>query len=152
IVRRMRTKGRVLVAQHGVGLPSGVDLSSYDFGVSMLPSVLERFQQYGLPSYKVHLAFEPSVLDRLGAAPKKDIAISFVGSVAGDHARRVKLLEAIATRVPIGLWLSDIRGLPARSPLRKHYRGTAWGQEMYDVIRRSKITLNCHIDSAGGVA
>ena len=42
--------------------------------------------------------------------------------------------------------------LPSGSPIRKHYRGEAWGMEMYRVLARSRIVINRHIDVAAGYA
>src|SRR5260370_33479328 len=41
------------------------------------------------------------------------------------------------------------RASPASSPLHRCYQGEVWGTEMYQVLRRSRITLNSHIDLAG---
>ena len=147
-MRLLKANGRTLVAQHGVALPKGVDLSAYDFGVSMLPWVVDRFREQGLPGEQVHLAFEPSLLERLGPAPARDIELSFVGNIASGHGTRIKLLERIAERFPIALWLPSLNGLPANSPLRKYHMGEAWGRSMYDVLRRSRIVWNSHIDDA----
>jgi spore maturation protein CgeB len=151
-MRLLRANGRTLVIQQGVALPEGVDLSPYDFGVSMLPWVVERFQQQGLHGEQVHLAFEPGLLDRLGPAPSKEFAVSFVGNIASGHGTRIRLLEEIARRFPIALWLPNLKGLSANSPLRKYHKGQVWGREMYDILRRSRIVWNSHIDDARNVA
>lgn len=147
-MRLMKANDRTLVVQQGVALPNGADVSPYDFGVSMLPWVVDRFREQGIQGEQVHLAFETSVLDRLGPAPAKDIEVSFVGNIAASHGTRIKLLEQIAERFPIALWLPSLSGLPADSPLRKYHRGQAWGRGMYDVLRRSRIVWNSHIDDA----
>ena len=41
------------------------------------------------------------------------------------------------------------RRLPAASPLHRCFQGEVWGADMYQALRRSKITLNSHIDMAG---
>lgn len=151
-MNQMRAKGRVLVIQQGVALPDDADLSPYNFGISMLPWVVERFQRQGLHGEQVHLAFEPTILDRLGPAPEKEFDVSFVGNIAAAHGKRIRLLEAIAERYPIGLWLPNLRGVPGNSALRKYYKGHAWGRGMYDVIRRSRIVWNSHIDDARNYA
>ena len=144
--------GRLLVAQCGIDPPPGLDLSPYDFGVSLLPWVVEVFEKKGLPARQWHLAFNGQVLEKLGAAAPKDIAISFVGSVNADHARRIKLLEAVAERYPLTLHLSSESSLPKNSPLWAIDQGPLWGRQMYDVVRRSKITLNSHVGAARGMA
>ena len=75
-----------------------------------------------------------------------------MGGLSSNHTQRIELLEAVARELPIQLYLSSFKGIPASSPLHAHMRGEAWGQDMYDILRRSKITLNSHVDAAGGVA
>ena len=152
LLRRVKKKDMILVAQCNVDPPIGIDLSCYDFGISLIPWVVELFRSQGLKSVLHHLAFEPSVLEKLGPPPQKDVQVSFVGGLSSDHRQRISLLEAIAERHPLDLWLSNFRGLPANSSLRRHYRGSVWGKEMYHVLRRSKITLNSHIDASRGTA
>ena len=50
------------------------------------------------------------------------------------------------------LWGSRPDTLPASSPLHRCYQGEVWGVDMYQVLRRSRITLNSHIDLAGNEA
>src|SRR5207253_761325 len=96
-----------------------------------------------------HLAFEPAILEALPAAPAADIDVSFVGTVSVDHQQRIALLEAVAGRYDLKLWGNRPQTLPAASPLHRCFQGEVWGADMYQVLRRSKITLNSHIDMAG---
>jgi spore maturation protein CgeB len=152
VMHAIRRPGRLLIAQCGIDPPSAVDLSVYNFGISLMPWVVEYFRQHGLPAEQSHLAFEPTVLDKLGPPPDKTIAVSFVGGLSPDHGQRIALLEAVARQFPIELWVSNLKGIPRNSPLHSHFCGEAWGREMYDVVRRSKITLNSHINAARGMA
>jgi len=152
IARAVKRPGRVLIAQCGNQPPADLDVTPYNFGISLIPWVVDFYRSKGLPGENCHLAFEPSVLDRLGPAPAKDVDVSFVGGLASNHGRRIALLEAIAREFPIQLWLSNFKGIPASSPLHACVRGEVWGRDMYDVLRRSKITLNSHIDAARGMA
>jgi spore maturation protein CgeB len=96
-----------------------------------------------------HLAFEPSVLGALPEAPAPDLDVSFVGTISADHRQRIALLEAVAARHDLKLWGNLPRSLPAASPLHRCFQGEVWGAEMYQALRRSRITLNSHIDLAG---
>ena len=49
----------------------------------------------------------------------------------------------------VALFGNPPRALPASSPLHRCFRGEVWGADMYQALRRSKITLNSHIDMAG---
>jgi hypothetical protein len=148
LVRALRRPGRVIAAQHGVAPPEGIDLTVYDFAVSMLPYVVEHFRAVGVPAEQVHLAFEPSILERMGAAPERDIPLTFVGGIEAQYNDRIRLLEAICERFPVKLYVSGASVLPADSPIRSHLAGEVWGRDMYRVLQRSRLTLNSHIDAA----
>jgi spore maturation protein CgeB len=150
--RRMQAKGRTLIVQQGIDLPTGTDLSPYDIGISMLQHVVDRFRQYGLYADQVHLGFEPSILDHFRSPAAKDISVCFVGNLAASHGARIKMLEGIAAQCEISLWLPNLKGIPTRSPLRGSYKGQAWGRGMYEILRRSKIVWNSHTDDARGAA
>ena len=152
MMRRIVRGNRLLVAQCGIDPTPGLDVEPYDFGVSLLPWVVEIFEKKGLPAQQWSLGFDTKVLGELGPPPPKDIEISFVGTAGADHSARIKLLEAVAARRPLTLHLSSDSNLPRNSPLWDIDRGPVWGRQMYDVLRRSKITLNSHIGAARGMA
>jgi spore maturation protein CgeB len=152
VMRYATRRGRILIAQCGVQPPDDFDAGPYNLGVSPFPWVVEFYRSRGLAAALWRLAFEPTVLESLGPKLDKDIDVSFVGGLASDHGTRIKLLEAIAKKYPLQLWLSNFKGIPRQSPLHACVRGEAWGREMYQIIRRSKITLNSHIDASRGTA
>jgi spore maturation protein CgeB len=69
--------------------------------------------------------------------------------VSTDHRQRIALLEAVAGRYDLKLFGSRPQALPATSPLHRCFQGEVWGADMYQVLRRSRVTLNSHIDLAG---
>src|SRR5262249_24499416 len=148
VLRPMRRKGRVFVAQIGVDPPVDVDLGVYDLAISQIPWVVDYFRSHGLRAERQHLGFEPAILDVLGPMPEKDIDVSFVGSLNSAHGARIALLEAVAETHGLALWTPNIGAISPRSPLHACYRGEAYGKEVYDIIRRSRITLNNHIGVA----
>jgi hypothetical protein len=148
LVCALRRPGRVIAAQHGVAPPEGIDLTVYDFAVSMLPYVVEHFRACGVPAEQVHLAFEPSILERLGEAPERDLELTFVGGIEAQYNDRIRLLEAICERFPVKLYVSGASVLDAGSPIHRHLAGEVWGRDMYRVLQRSRVTLNSHIDAA----
>jgi hypothetical protein len=152
LVRQMQQKGRCLIAWCGVDPPSAMNYSVYTFALSMLDWVIEHFRAHGLSAEKSHLGFEHTLSDRLGQLPERDVAVSFVGSLSAIHAKRIALLEAIAAKCPLDFWAPSISALSANSPLRACYRGEAYGRSVYEIMRRSLISLNTHADSAHGQA
>jgi len=151
-LRSVRGSGRKIVGQLAAPLPADRNLDAYDLIISSLPNFVEWFRAHGLRAEYNKLAFEPRALQELGPAPERDIDVSFVGSLSHEHTSRIALLEYVARHVPLKVWGSGIQGLPASSPLHACYQGEAWGREMYNILRRSRITLNHHIDLAEGWA
>jgi hypothetical protein len=150
LMRRVRSIGSpVLIGQVGIVPSRGEDWSAYDLMISQLPAVVRSFRAMGVRAEVCHLAFEPAILEALPAAPARDIDVSFVGTVSVDHQQRIALLEAVAQRYDLKLWGNRPHALPSSSPLHRCFQGEVWGAEMYQVLRRSRITLNSHIDIAG---
>jgi hypothetical protein len=150
LMRRIAQIGRpILIGQVGVEPSRGMDWTVYDLMLSQLPRIVQSIRNAGVRAEVSHLAFEPQLLDALPPAPVQDVDISFVGSVSADHQQRIALLEAVARRHDLKLWGNLPRSLPASSPLQRCFQGEVWGGQMYQTLRRSKITLNSHIDIAG---
>jgi len=139
----------ILVGQVGIEPSRGEDWTVYDLMISQLPTTVKAFRARGVRSEVNHLAFEPAILDILPEAPAPDVDISFVGSVSMDHRQRIALLEAVARRYDLKLWGNLPQSLSASSPLGRCFQGEIWGIDMYQALRRSRITLNSHIDLAG---
>ncbi len=150
LLRRIKGIGNpVLVGQVGLVPSRGEDWSVYDLMISQLPTVVRSFRAMGVRAELCHLAFEPAILEALPAPPAADVDVSFVGTVSVDHLQRIALLEAVAGRYDLKLWGNRPHALPASSPLHRCFQGEVWGVQMYQVLRRSRITLNSHIDIAG---
>lgn len=152
VLKLLREPGRLIVGQIAAPRPEGENYGIYDLVISSLPNFVEWFRRHDVRARYNQLAFEPSVLQELGPQPERDIPLSFVGSLSPDHAGRVAWLEEIARSTPLKVWGNGIERLPPSSPLHAIYQGEAWGRQMYDVLRRSRITLNYHIDIAEGWA
>jgi spore maturation protein CgeB len=149
--RDAKPKGCLLFGQIASSMPDD-DFALYDMMISSLPNQVEWFRKRGLRAELNRLAFDPVVLERLGPQPARDIALSFVGSLSPDHKSRIAFLEHVARHTPLKVWGNGIERLPQSSPLHACYQGEAWGRAMYEVIRRSCVTLNFHIDLADGWA
>jgi spore maturation protein CgeB len=150
MMRRIGNIGNpILIGQIGITPSRGEDWAVYDLMMSQLSATVDFFRRLGVRAEVNHLAFEPAILDALPTAPAKDIDVSFVGSVSPDHRQRITLLESVAERYDLKLFGSPPQALPAASPLHRCFQGEVWGADMYQALRRSKITLNSHIDMAG---
>jgi spore maturation protein CgeB len=153
LIQRIKQIGRpTIVGQIGLQPSQSADWHVYDLMISQLPAVVRSLRALGVRAEVNHLAFEPAILDALPEAPPVDTDISFVGTVSVDHQQRISLLEAVAERYDLKLWGNPPQALRANSPLHRCFQGEVWGLDMYQVLRRSRITLNSHIDLAGGEA
>lgn len=150
LIRRIKTiAAATIIGQVGIEPSPGEDWSAYDLMISQLPTTVEWFRKRGIRAEVNHLGFDPVVLERLPVTTEAPVDISFVGTISDDHRQRIALLEAVARRYQLKLWGTIPRTLPPSSPLHGCFQGEVWGADMYQVLRRSKITLNSHIDLAG---
>jgi hypothetical protein len=151
LARRIKDIGSkpFLMGHVGIEPPRGQDWTVYDLMLSQLPRLVQLFRNAGARAELSHLAFEPAILDALPNRPAQDIEVSFVGSVSVDHQQRIAVLEAVARTHDLKIWGSHPHALPASSPLHRCFQGEVWGTDMYQVLQRSRITLNSHIDLAG---
>jgi spore maturation protein CgeB len=150
LVRRIKGIGNpILIGQVGIEPSRGEDWTVYHLMMSQLSATVDFFRGLGVRAEVNHLAFEPAILDTLPKAPAADIDVSFVGTVSADHRQRIALLEAVAERYDLKLFGNPPQALSATSPLHRCFQGEVWGADMYQVLRRSHITLNSHIDMAG---
>jgi spore maturation protein CgeB len=138
---------RFVIGQCASPLAKRANLRGYDLMISSLPNFVERFRRSGLRSELHRLGFEPRVLTSLEERSSK-IPVSFVGTVSRDHRTRVELLGHLCCRTNLRVWGYAVDNLPESSPIRARYEGRAWGREMYQILRDSRITVNQHIDIA----
>jgi hypothetical protein len=148
VLGQLKSHTRLLVGQHAAPLTPRMSPASYDLVLSSLPNLVDRFRREGLRSEYLRLAFDPRVLDHV-AEIRSSVDVSFVGSLSPHHQSRLKLIRAIAAATGIELWGPPLDGFAADDVLHRHYKGIAWALDMYAVLRRSRITINHHIDMAG---
>jgi spore maturation protein CgeB len=151
VLRRL-ARGRLLVGQIASEPPSANRLRQFDLILTSFPHFVDRFRALGVTTEYFRIGFDPRVLDRLGAV-EPDHGAVFVGSLGRiQHASGNALLERAARRVAIDFWGLGSEEWPPQSPIRRRYRGEAWGIEMFRVLSRARIALNRHIDVADGYA
>jgi spore maturation protein CgeB len=160
LLGRWRRQGRFLVGQLASPAPPLKRLERFDLMLSSFHHFVDRFRAAGIDSEFFRLAFYDRVLDRLrarGADPNPDSArghrVTFVGGVApSTHGRGTSVMERAAAALPLEIWGYGGDELPTGSAIRAHLRGEAWGLDMYELLSRSQIVLNRHIDVAEGQA
>jgi len=145
-VAAVRPYVRLIAGQIASPLPA-VNLRHFDVLFSSFPHFVARFRAAGIAAHYQPLAFDARVLARLAPAPR-DIALSFVGGISPAHGRGLPFLEHLARHTPIEFWGYGAQTLAPESPIRARHRGEAWGQDMFGLLARSRITVNRHIDVA----
>ncbi len=140
-----------LVAQIASPRDPSTNWHAYDLVISSLPNFVAAFRREGVPAEYMPLAFEPSVMQSIGAVTR-DVALSFVGSISPAHSERLRFLETVATQSEIAVWADGVERLAPESALRKRRHGAVLGADMFRVLARSQLTLNKHIDISDGYA
>lgn len=150
---RLRRRGHHVVGQIASQLPNDGVVRGYDLILTSFPHFVDRIRALGVDSAYLRIAFDDSLLPRIGAGEPRTHDLAFVGGLnPRTHAAGTALLETVAQELPLEVWGYDADALHPRSPLRARYRGEAWGLEMFRVLARSRIVLNRHIDVAEGHA
>lgn len=142
---------KLVVGQLAASLPTVECYDAYDLIVSSLPNLVDYFKAKGIHSELFRLGFEPRVLEKL-KSEERVIPITFVGSFFRARETRIHLFEYLCQQFDIQIWGHGVEGLPEDSLIRQRYMGEAWGLQMYQILKNSKIALNHHIGIAGSYA
>lgn len=162
---------RLVLGWCGAPYDDGTVFGECDVVLSCVPELVSHFRGAGRRSRHVNHAFEPRVLEKLGArsAPAADFV--FIGSVVKSerfHLGREKLLARLVEETDLQIW-SEV-GPPPPSRLRRAARllrgGASWsapqssvdarvarrarpplfGLDMFRQLRAGRVALNTHID------
>jgi hypothetical protein len=144
---RLGRCARRLVAQVGSKPPRPRKLRRYGLVVTSFPHFVDRFRRAGIRCTYLRIGFDDRVLARLkaeGACLATHGAV-FVGTLkrAQHQIGNAALCEA-AARTPLEVWGFGLEGYSADSPIRRAYRGEAWGLDMYRLLRSARIAVNRH--------
>jgi spore maturation protein CgeB len=156
----LRKAGRLVAGQIASRLPPERTLRRFDLLLTSFPHFVERFRDQGLDSEYLKIAFDLKVIEKLrdlgvavDPAASREHRVVFVGGLDPNvHGEAIRLLERAAEETGLEVWGYGASGLPQASPIVSRYRGEAWGLGMYEVLARSQIALNRHINLADGYA
>jgi spore maturation protein CgeB len=152
--------GRLVAGQIASRPPNEARLRRFDLLTTSFPHYVDRFRGLGIDAEFFKIAFYELVLERLknrgidghSSAPRSH-RVTFVGGLNPNlHSRGVRLLERLSSEIELDIWGYGAEALPADSPIRDRYRGQAWGLDMYEILARSQITVNRHLEAAEGYA
>jgi spore maturation protein CgeB len=144
-LKEMKPYVGLLMGQHA-GPPLPTDLGCYDLFISSFQPYVDRARHMGIPAELNRLGCDPAWLSCMDGE-ERPFDTTFIGSFHPMHASRVALLEVLCSRFPqVKVWTPRVDQLALGSSIRNCYQGVAWGREMYQILSRSKITLNHHGD------
>ena len=146
----LRGHGRLLVGQLATEPPPLERLRAFDLIVTALPAFVTRFAEAGVRTELLPLAFDERVRAKVAEREPQHHDAVFVGSLGRtQHRRSNGLLARAAREVPIEFWGYGGHLWPPWSPVKRRYRGEAWGLDMYAVLAGSRIVINRHGAIAG---
>lgn len=138
-------------------MPDLNKVARFDLLTTSFPYYVKRFEALGVKAFYVPLGFDESVIERHWVSPDgiRPNDCVFVGGVgAPSHWKYgMEVLNAIAASIPTFKWWgygADL--LPKASALRQKYQGEAFGNAMYDILKRSRVCVNRHGEVAGPYA
>lgn len=163
----------ILIGYDGIGLNDPKRFADYDLMLVLLDASKHVYLTNGIQSMQIKAGFFPAVLDRLGETARRG-SPTFLGSVSmfqGGHYSRIRLLKYLSDRTNLDLFLAGAENFSLASKaamkrimtgrsrevgdllaLKKKARGPVFGLQMYQILASSPVTLNVHIDRAGGQA
>ncbi|KKS75564.1 hypothetical protein A3J20_03585 [Candidatus Gottesmanbacteria bacterium RIFCSPLOWO2_02_FULL_42_29] len=150
-LREIKNYTKLAIAQIASPIPPDKYFKHFDLVITSFPHFVPYFRKMGMRCEYLKLAFESRILKKTGELPR-DLPLVFVGSITPYHRQGTRMLEELARSVGLDFWGQFNMPLSPFSPLKKVYRGEAWGLSMYRILSRAKIVINRHIETAGDYA
>jgi len=150
-LRAFRGRNRLLVGQLGTEPPDRDRLNSFDLITTCLPQFVPWLRSTGIDAELLRIGFDPRMLERVAVGEREGVV--FVGSLLRPRWQQsIDRIAAAAEDVEIDFYGYGAETWAETSPVRRRYRGEAWGLDMCRVLARSQIALNRHGDIAGEFA
>lgn len=152
LVKKLVQMPVILSGEIASPLPPKRFIKSYDLIFSAHPGLVKQIERTGVKAIWCPLGTDPEAF-RKTPPPKRDIDAVFVGSFGRLQKNTGPLLAEIKKQCPT----LQIFGNVSQKTLEKFglsdtYMGPAWGSQMYEILRRSKISINRHGEIAGPFA
>jgi spore maturation protein CgeB len=145
-LKTARNKGALVVGQIASPLPPDSRLKMYDLILSSLPNQVEYVRRIGVKAEFLPIGFDSRIIEGLHRYPQRDIPVSFVGGISKHHPSTIPLLEAVfRSNVELQIFGYGGENLSKNKKLFNLHGGEKWGMQMYEVLLRSRVTLNRHI-------
>ena len=138
---------RLIVGQIACPLPPKSFLNPYDLILTSFPHFVNRLRNDGKNCDYFKIGFDQRVLSKI-RENNRDIDFSFVGGISKYHNYASNNIEYLIKKANLQVYGYGANNLPFNSNIRKNHKGERWGLEMYDILSRSKISFNRHINVA----
>ena len=137
-----------IVLWHSCPLWPDYPFKSFDAVFSCVPPLVDYFKENGMTSFLLPHAFDRRVLESLSLPVTRKPKAVFIGSTGEVHRQRMEFLDKLAREVEMDYFGPHLGVLPPDSPLRKNYRGPAWGRDLYAAYGSYAVTVHLNIDVA----
>jgi hypothetical protein len=141
-LKEFKRRGHILAGQCSCALGDVEKVRCFDILFTSFPYYIAKFESIGVHGIYLPLAFDPVVLKRTGEQSEKTIPCCFVGGIGHQWDNTIHILDAIAQQIKgAQFWGYGYDHVPQ---LKAHWKGEAWGLDMYRLLRSSKIVINRH--------
>ncbi len=151
-IRTWRRHAEHVILWWSSPLRPGFPYTEFDLILTGIPSLVSHFERWGIRTEYLPHAFDSRVLTRVASHEQRILKVAFVGSLSRGHSGRIGFLDSLARRVPVDFYGHGRNLLPADSPLRQSFRGSAWGDQLYSIYGSYLIVVHRNIDVAGASA
>ena len=138
---------RLIVGQIACPLPPKSFLNPYDLILTSFPHFVNRLRKDGKNCDYFKIGFDQRILSK-NSQNDRDIDFSFVGGISKNHNHAKKDIEYLIKNANLQVYGYGANKLPLNSTIRRNHKGEKWGLEMYNILSRSKISFNRHINVA----
>ena len=138
---------RLVVGQIACPLPPKSFLNPYDLILTSFPHFVDRLRNDGKNCDYFKIGFDERILSKT-TQNNRDIDFSFMGGISKHHSYASKNIEYLIKNAKLQVYGYGANNLPLNSKIRKNHNGERWGLEMYNILSRTKISFNRHINVA----
>ena len=137
----------LIVGQIACPLPPKSFLNPYDLILTSFPHFVNRLRNDGKNCDYFKIGFDQRILSKT-RKNNRDIDFSFMGGISKHHSYASKNIEYLIKNAKLQVYGYGVNKLPFNSNIRRHHKGERWGLDMYNILSRSKISFNRHINVA----
>ena len=138
---------RLIVGQIACPLPPKSFLKPYDLILTSFPHFVDRLRNDGKNCDYFKIGFDQRILSKT-IQNNRDIDFSFMGGISKHHNNASKNIEYLIKNANLQVYGYGAKNLPYNSNIRKNHKGERWGLDMYNILSRTKISFNRHINVA----